>query len=261
MDYPRFIYNNSLVEALLLADITAAAVDAGFSPYNVKDRREFITYKTSATGAGWLRFDFGSAVSISALALAGHTLATQGVTGVALTADNAGAAHPLTNSIVPSFNPATDRALAKYFTPASFRYWEISFTVPASAYAEVGVVFLAPDYLEWENLVNAPFDPDRTDSYFTETIGDAGHLLGIVRKFEERKIPISFNALTPAWVDANFWPFMDTNGRRPFFFSWDADTRPTEVSYVRIIDKDVTAPYSDVWRAVSLTLKGLFDAR
>ena len=260
MEYPRFIYDNSLVEALAPASITTSAVDSGYSEDNVKDRREFINYRNSTTGAGWLRFDFGTPVNIKALGIAGHKFNSQGITGVSLSADNAGASHPLANTIVSGFTPSSDRALARFFD-STYQYWELGFTVPASAYAEVGVIFLAPDFLQFENLPRSPFDPDRERAYFTETIGDAGHLLGVVNKFRERNVTLAFRNVAPAWVDVNYWPFIDTNSRRPFFFVWDEDTRPNEVSYVRLIDQDVSAPYNDVWRSINLNVKGLFDAR
>lgn len=260
MEYPRFIYDNSLVEALAPAAITTSAVDSGYSEDNVAERREFINYRNSTTGAGWIRFDFGAPVQIKALGIAGHKFNSQGITGVNLSADNAGASHPLANTIVSSFTPGSDRALARFFD-ATYQYWELGFTVPASAYAEIGVIFLAASFLEFENLPRAPFAPDRERAQLTETIGDEGHLLGVVTKFRERLVTLSFNNVDPTWVDNNFWPFIDNNSRRPFFFIWDEDTRPNEVSYVRLVDEEVRAPYDQVWRSITLNLKGLFDAR
>ena len=258
--YPRFIYDSRL-EVLAPAAFTSSSAATGFPPANIKDRREFVTFKTSATGAQWIRIDLGSALSIGALAIAGHNLGSQAVTGVNLTADNAGAGHPLANTIVAGFNPTTDRAIAKFFTPVSYRYWEIGMTVPGGAVAEIGVIFLSPGYLEFTSLVQNGFDPDRQRGYFASPVGDAGHLLGVVERFKQREFELDFDNIDPTWIKNNYWPFINGNGRKPLFFVWDWINRADEVSYVRIVSDRISSPYEDVWQSVSLEMSGLFDAQ
>lgn len=258
--YPRFVYDSRL-EALTPAAFTASSSALGFPSANVKDRREFVSFKTSTTGVQWIRFDLGSALSVGALAIAGHNLGSQGVTGVNLTADNAGAAHPLTNTIISSFNPTNDRAIVKFFTPVSYRYWELGMTVPGGTNAEIGVIFLSQSYLEFTSLVQNGFDPDRQRGYFSSPVGDAGHLIGIVERFKQREFDVEFDNIEPSWVENNYWPFINTNGRKPFFFVWDWINRPDEISYVRIISERISAPYEDVWQSITLEFTGLFDAQ
>jgi hypothetical protein len=176
-----------------------------------------------------------------------------------LTADNVGAGSPLGNVIIPNFTPATDRAIGTFFAPANWRYWQLGFTVPALAAAEIGVIFLSTSYLELENLVEAPFGPDDQVGYYTEGTGEAGHLLGISEKFKMRDFTVNLINLTPAWVLNSFWPFWNTNGREPLFFKWDDANRPLETSYVRIANKDMRAPYQMVWQSLSLQFEGLYD--
>jgi hypothetical protein len=260
MAYPRFIWEDR-IENLAAAAITASTSATGYPASNVKDRREYTQWESGvAGGAEWLMFDFGAPVQVKALGIAGHNLNSAGATNITLNADNAGAGHPLANNIVAAFSPPNDRALANFFTN-TYRYWELYFPAVVSKPLQIGVVFLAVDYLQFENLVTFPFDPDRQVGHYAEKIGDSGHLLGVLEMFKERVFTINIPFQSQAWTANSFWPFINTNGRKPFFFAFDYVNRPAEVSYVRITSSDITAPYNQVWRSTTLELSGLFDAQ
>lgn len=258
MAFPRFIWNDR-VEALASGSITSSSAATDYPDDNVKDRREYTQWKPTGAAPYWIMFDFGAPVQVQALGLAGHSLGSNACLNITLNADNAGAGHPLANNIVPAFSPSNDRAIAKFFN-SSYRYWEL-YIPNATAAPEIGVLFLAADYLQWPNPVESPFDGDAVKSYHVTAVGDSGHLLGTIQKFKQRMLNITFNYLTPTWVQTYFWPFFNSNGYKPFFFVWDYDNRPDEISYVRMSNNQVTAPREGVFQGISLDLTGLWDAQ
>jgi len=259
MSLPIMVWENRIDLIDPTSDITSIGNATGQLDDFVADRREYLQWASgNVAGTDWIRFDLGSPLRVQALGIAGHTIFSSGSSAVRLTADNVGAVgHPLTNVIVPQFNPLSDRAIVKIFD-STYQYWELDFACGAAP-TFIGVVFLAPAYLTWEMLPESPFDPDHQVLRGAAQTGSEGNLLGILDEYKLRQFDVSFKFLSPAFIENTFWPFFNTNGRTPLFFVLDPANRPDEASYVRILNDDVTTPFDQNWREVSLQLGGLFD--
>lgn len=255
---PRYVWDDR-IELLLPAALTASTTKTDFPTANVQDRREFSKWKADGAGGQWFRVDMGASVQVKAMGIAGHNFNTLVIPNITLTADDVGGAgHPLVNTIVAAFTPATDRAIVKFFDD-TYRYWELTLPAGSGNEPEMGVFFLAGDFLEWENSPNSPIDPDHQVVDATDMLGGDGHLLGSVTNFVLREFGITYENLTHSFVQNTFWPFNNTNGRKPFFALWDPTNRPDEVSFVRMKNKDVSAVYQEVWQTVAMQLSGVFD--
>jgi hypothetical protein len=110
-----------VVDKALSAIASAESEDSAYPKENLQDGNAAITFRGSSGTSQWVEYDFGAAVTLDLWVVGNHNL-TSGMTA-ALTAG----ATPAPAGAIGSFvYRAGDMKLE--FTPASNRYWRITFT-------------------------------------------------------------------------------------------------------------------------------------
>jgi len=221
-DYPKFLYESRLNDAVPVAGTTAA----GFDVLNLRDSRSFTWWQPTAMPAT-VTVDCGSAKAADYLAIHGHDLNTTGCTvEVRGSSDNFGAVDILVHSVTP----ASDKPVLVFFTSVAYRYWRLTFTtgtVPTVAIAMLGQLLDIPAG------VQSGFDPIGRKVIEQSNRSVEGHALGKVIQFEEWEQSVTFELLAWAWVRATWLPAWAAHLRGlPFLFSWDPTGHPTEVFHV-----------------------------
>lgn len=173
-------YGNLIDTATLGGTVTNSA--------NVKTR--YLAQKASAGAGAYLDIDLGSAKSIGVVAAIAHTQASGTIRVQGGASAGSGSAYDSTALAIYS---GSDYAIT--FTPASARYWRITF----SAASTIGRVFIGPRFKTATNM-------DWNPSFSRESrsvIGEALSGMEFGDKRNSRRVwRGAFSWLTPAEADA-----------------------------------------------------------
>lgn len=249
---PVVLYDNRLLDGTPTATDTAT----GYDVLNVRDLREFTSWKGASLGTKYITVDCGSAKSADALGIKRHNLGTASASVSVESSDNG---TDWTERLAP-FAPSNDKAILKTFTSASARYWRIKVvtaaTAPEIAVALVGVRVTFP------YPPDGPYVPASTGIEADVNRGRTGMLLGTTARFKPYKISPRWSNPTRSWVDAYFVPFWDDHASNlsPFFYAWDLDTYPNDVRFVSVpADSTNEMPMSTLayYDSVSLPMEGV----
>lgn len=179
----------------------------------------------------WIRFDFGSSVSLDTLCLSGHDLLTQGATIKLQTSSDVGFTSPVD---ILTLTPADNTTQYVEFTEVSSRWWRILVTV-ATAPPAFGIIVLSARFT-FTRFLSSPWSrlPERLQSSTQRSV--KGHSLG-------RKIEFIQHNLTATW---KFYPMNDFDlfqsiwdaavHKDPFIWVWDPGDHPSEALLVQTPD-------------------------
>lgn len=253
MGYPRWLYNN----LALAATITASAEDSGYPDGNLNGWRRYEKWMASGANSYTLSLDFGADASINSLGISGHNLYSEGVTSILTQYSDDDITY---STALAAFAPASDKTLAKFWTASSHRYWRITISNGGGANFEpyIGCLFLGT-YLEFPEYCEMPFDPDRHGINSTKGAGETGEPLGESVDYRERRLSVSFNTLSRTWVKDTFLPIWDAHFDHPFIFVWDYESHAAEAYFVEFDMDEFTAPYDNVFRPVTLDMRGPYE--
>jgi hypothetical protein len=228
------------------ATLTASASASAFPSTNLGDWKDFRRWHGSgATNSYTLILDLGAgyaSLSLKCLALAGHNFNTVGAR-YKLEAGTNGV--DFATAVVAYQTPANNKTVAHFFTDPAKRYLRLTIDNNGGANftPQLGVLFLG-DYLEIEDYIEAPFDPDAEVVHGSRQLGETGNILGMVTDWRERVISMTFPYLTKAWFTSTWKAYWDSYFDKPFVFVWDATDHATE-AYLAVWNMDrMSAPYT-----------------
>lgn len=231
MTWPIFLQDNRFADAIPVASSTGSG-----SAANVGDLRSYTYWSPSVLPAA-LTVDCGTPRAVDAFAVFGHDLGSSGCT-VELhgSTDNFG----VSDVLVATMTPASDKPFLMTFASASYRYWRIDVTggavMPTLAIACAGAGLYMP------SGVAAGFDPTGRSVNGTASVNDNGQPLGRIINWQSRQQTMNFR-VTTAWLRSTFEPAWDAGLKgSPVLLAWDNVNYPDEVLYVALGDK-FSAPH------------------
>lgn len=152
----RVLWNNLATAAASVASASASA--SALPPANAQTIDRTAVWRSSTTtGDQWLRIDFGSALTVTAIAIANPKLHTGGTMKVQYSSDGASWTDAAPTAAFPTMDADT-KVTYLFITSISRRYWRILFTNTGavSDYVELGYLFVGT-YFEPANNVVSPF--------------------------------------------------------------------------------------------------------
>lgn len=212
MTAPRIFYDSRFADGGLVASSTAS----GYHADNLTDWRPYTWWKPTALPAT-VTVDCGSAKAADYWFVYGHDLASQGATiELRGSTDNFG----VSNVLVDSLTPSTDRPFVRTFAQASYRYWRLRITgttMPSIAIAAAGLKLELPGYLALD------FDPVARRMVGQTNRNERGQPLGKIVDFVEREQRIVVRRVSWSWLRQTFVPVWNAHLRAvPFGFVWNA---------------------------------------
>ncbi len=231
---------------------TATGTATGYDPANIADRRPYTLWVAPAVGTHDITVQASGAAN--AFAIAGHNLKTAGATVTLQSSDDG-----TTWTDRASVTPASDDPLLIAFASVTAAWgWRLHIVTTAAA-AQIGVAMVGTR-LEFPFPPEAPFVPERVTPVTEQTISKAGHLLGVVERYQKVAIDPAWKNLDRTWVEQTLRPWWDAVAARrlPFFWAYDLDAYPDLVHYVRHTG-DWRAPISvgSLVDQVALKLEGV----
>lgn len=225
---------------------TDSTLTASSSPVGAEKERA-VDYRTSTvwkpgTATWWIKFDFGAAVPLDYVMLAGHNLGTDGSSVQVDVSDDDAIYDPF----VASFNPANDNTIIKSATQVSKRYMKVSgagAVAPAIGHISAGVATELPGDLG-PNFI--PPELGEVVNYSTR-LSDYGLMLGssIVATYNETRLEVKLN--DSVWMEANWSTLYESMKRHPFGVLYDSVNYPDKTFYAwpKSGAKSLQAKYSN----------------
>jgi len=273
MGKPRFFWENEIINATL----TASAEDAGYPIDNVATWREYEIWAASGAAEYTIIAEFGLVPPpVACLAIAGHNLWDQQATIKIEGSDNPDDSNP-TYTLITLLNPddaESAQELDEYAPESNFctllyfydgtvvyQAYRITITAPGSAdiEPEIGLIYLG-DWLEMETGAVPTFDPDGQEDFGTIQRSETGAALGHALDFAQRKISMSFDHLSPSWIESTWKPFWAAHRFESFLFSWDWEGHRDAVYLMQFDSEGLSAPLSYVlYRGLNFTVVGRLE--
>jgi hypothetical protein len=245
--YPRFLYDNRLLDAAPAASTTATDYDVD----NLTDMRPYSFWQPTALPAT-ITVDCASAVAADFAAIAGHDLYTRRCTvEVRGSTDNFSASDVL----IIKRTPSSDEPFILPFDSVSYRYWRIKITgadIPTLAIALIGVALPLPRQHQ------IGFDPTARSAKSQTNRSVSGYPLGKVTAYEEWAQQISIDVVTWAWIRDTWVPaWKEWLRDEPFLYAWDSTDHPREVYLVQAGSDFKTPTVSGNYAGLEFTLVGV----
>lgn len=211
---------NPLEDADLSADYNSAEAP------RAADRDLANPWESVSIGTQHLKADFGSAVSIAHLVLGNHNLS-----GVSISLQHSPDDAVWTTA--DSFTPSDNEHLAREFTSATKRYWQLKLQ-NASAAPQVGEWWLCNGVAVFPQFLPG-IDPHEKEQ-------SASIQRGVVatetrERYSFRKYRVKLDRTTKTFADTVIEFFRET-GPKPFWFDWDGNGVPV---FVRLARKELRA--------------------
>lgn len=211
------LYDNLLCKTTLAGYVLASSGDAtGYPKENIADWLDFDFWKPDAAGTEYVQVDFTAAQAADTLAIYAHDIYTNGGS-VKVRRYNSGA----WTQVGATLTPTSNGLHIIQFASVSDTKWRVEVTsTPAS---KLGVAFLGVALVlpAAPPGIAPPLVPG-TDTLANRAAG--GALLGVSGKPTAADLRVQISLQTPAWIRANWVPFMRHAARRAFFFVWDDAT-------------------------------------
>ena len=241
LKHPRIGYENRCRDAN--CTITTSTAQANLGGDSVISGLTYDFWKPTTTPAT-ITFAFTEAITADYCGIAAHTL-TQTSNSVELEYWDA-AASPAAwvslGSVLPG-NSNGNPTIMFLFDEISSQTWRLTLT-GAGEIPTIGVVNLGAA-LKVERRIYGGHTPITLskNTVIRPNKSENGQFLGrsIIR--EGATTGISLKNLTPAWVRASFYPFMDSARTYPFFWAWRPQLYADEVAYVWV-NKDIVVSNS-----------------
>lgn len=208
--------------------LLASGEQAGFEADAAINPLTYEFWKPDALPATW-RIDASAAVSVDYIAIAAHTMGTDGASVKPQWSDNDSAWNDITG--ISAHAPADDGPILFLFASEAHRYWRLQVT--GSTLPSLGVIFIGAA-LAMERPIfggHSPFDLSRT-TVIRPTTSERGQFLGrsIVRSGFNAEY--SWSHLTPSFYRDEFDLFVADALEFPFFMAWRPLGFPESIGYV-----------------------------
>ena len=253
MSYPTIAWMNWLAADPAPA-VTRPDDDEGYPFANLCDWRDYTVWRTSAVGTLSICLDAadlpGGTIVVDSFAVAGHNLASAGVTGLGL---YAGDDEDHYEPCFDPFTPAADAPLLRRFAPVERRLFKLVIPPGFTGPIEIGELFIGRS-LEIPACPDSGFDPDGREEDPAAETSRTGRLLGLAPRCKKRTVTARFSRLPASFIAEDWLPFFVAHGYKPFFFAWDPAGHPDEVLFARLSTPRLAAPYDGPWRSLALDL-------
>ena len=209
------LHDNLFAKSSLAGYALSSSGDAtGYPKENIADWLDFDFWKPDAAGAEYVQVDFTSAQTADTLAIYAHDIYTNGGS-VKVKRYDSGA----WTQVGATLTPTSNGLQILQFASVSDTKWRVEVTsTPAS---KIGVIFLgAALTIDGGSQIGiAP--PLVQPEEITVNRAAGGALLGTTGNPKASDVSISIELQTPAWIRANWVPFLEHVKRRAFIFAWD----------------------------------------
>lgn len=199
--------------------------------------------------------------TIDYVAIAGHTIGSEGASVVVATTDGLLVGSPeaeVYTTFAQAHSPSGDAPIVFMDNPRSVN--KIRITVSGTGIPRLAVIAVGRSTGMQEPIRgggHAPLNLTR-QTMLVQSLSRGGQFLGqgIMRKGVTGSA--SFDNLTSEWYRAIFDPFVQHARQYPYFFAWRPEDYPEEVAYVWSAT-DIAPSYSGVfdWMRVSWTMNGI----
>lgn len=208
--------------------LLASGEQAGFEADAALNPLTYEFWKPDALPATW-RIDAGAAVSVDYIAIASHTLGTDGASVKPQFSDDDSIWNDITG--ISAHSPTDNGPILFLFASESHRYWRIEVTgttIPSIGVVFIGVALAMPRAIYGGH---SPLDLARTTVIRPQS-SERGQFLGrsIVRSGFHADF--SWANLTPSFYRSEFEPFVKDALEFPFFLAWRPSTFTESVGYV-----------------------------
>jgi len=234
--------------------VTHPTDSAGYPFANICDWRGYTVWRTSAAGPLSIVLDAtgltNDQITVDAFGLAGHNLASAGVTDLCL---YAGDDEDHYEPCFPVFTPGADAPVLKRFTAITKRYFKLVIPAGFTGPIEIGELFIGQSF-EIPACPDAGFDPDQREEDPAAEVSRTGRLLGLAPRCRKRTLTARFSRLPASFIADEWLPFYEAHGWKPFWFGWDLAGHADEVLFARLSNPRLAAPYEGPWRSLALDL-------
>lgn len=281
---PVILYDNRFLDGTP----TATDMAAGYDVLNIRDNREFTSWKANGPGTKYLTVDCSIARNVDALAICKHNLATAAASVSVESSDGGGV---WTERIAP-FTPSSNQPCLKFLSgvvdgvrtdtgsdgaytdtgtdgawtvfgdggSVSARYWRIKI-VTATIAPQIAIVLLG-ERMEFPSPPVTPFAPIRVSIERETTRSKSGAFLGEVIRYKPFKIDAKWSVVSRSFVEGRFVPFWldHASNLLPFVWAWDFGAYPEEVRFVRLDPSHEHGPEVSVlafYESITLPMEGV----
>lgn len=249
------LYDNAIVGST----ITVTSEDTGFSKENAIDWLTWDFWKPTAAGTVYYTVDLGSSQSMDAWGIAAHDLGVNSAT-IKLQRSATGAWAGEQVDVGTAVSPTASEPILKTFTSVSSRYWRWEI-VSATTASKIGVLMLGPR-LTLQTGTRVGFEPDSLAQMYEGKINISKEAAFLGASTYKKPIDgkMMFTALTPAWVKANWKPFIRHCELKKGFLYMPDPNSTDEITY-GLATRDIKTPaYSDALHmTVNLSYVGIIS--
>lgn len=219
-------YDNALERA---QSVTASSVRGGFAAANASDWRTTTYWSPSGSGQQTLTAVFASPVSADYFACYRHNLATAGAT-IVLQRSTDGGANWL-DCFAPAA-PADNECVIRSFAGLAATHWRVKLQVSGTAELFLGLVAFGVALVPCRGMPAGfviPRHGRKVEILNNRTEGGGFSGRSLIARGAETRLTIRH--AKPAWVRANWEPFVRHAELKPFFFSWNHAAYPEDAVY------------------------------
>jgi hypothetical protein len=219
---------------------TATDTATGYDVLNIRDLKQFTSWKAASYGTKYFTIDCGSAKSADAIGISRHNL---GTAAASVSVESSANGTDWTERLA-AFVPTNDKSILKTFTTASAQYWRVKIVTAAVA-PQVAVCLLGVR-MTFPYSPDAPYAPVAESIEASTSRGKTGQFLGATIRFKPYTISPRWtnNAILRSFLDDTIAPWWDSHASNlfPFFWAWDITTYPGDVRFVSIPEKYAYKP-------------------
>lgn len=236
----------------------ATTTEVGYDALNVRDLRTYTHWRATSNAVNRISVDCGAPEAADTLAVARHNLGTVGSQLSVESSDDG----VVWTSRLYVFVPPSDKAFLRRWVTAAARHWRVSFNAQ-TAVPQVAVLMVG-QAIAFPRRPDSPFAKMEVKQESERAVSKTGQLIGAITRFKSLQISAQWTYLEKDFVDNQLFPFYrDYAGAgNPFFWSWDPDTHPDEVHFVRLREGYSFAPTKSVlshYDRVSLEMEGVLE--
>lgn len=210
----QLLYDNLFCKTTLAGYTLLSSGDAtGYAKENIADWLDFDYWKADAAGAEYVEVQFTAAQAADTLAIYAHDIYTNSGS-VKVKRYDSGA----WTQVGATLTPTSNGLQILQFTSVSDTRWRIEVTSTPASKIGIGFLGVALALDDGQIGIAPPLVPG-TDTVINRAAG--GALLGVSGKPKASDLRISIELQTPAWIRANWVPFIRHAARKPFILAWD----------------------------------------
>ena len=218
----------------VMPTVTASSSAVGYPAINVTDPATWSSWRGAGVNS-WIGYDFGTPVSVDALGLAAHDLATSGVTSISIATSPTAAIGSFIT--VATYTTLTNEDILAIFPAVTNRYWRVYINGPA---ANIGVIVFGKRLV----FPHAPVDgytPLHHSRQYTKMFNDSikGQFLGNRVMAAGAETDVDMGMFDRPWLEGNIRPFeYHYNQGGCFFYAGCPGKYPLDMGYCRALGDD-----------------------